>query len=132
MTTLSYTETQPVALPPAVPTDYIFGVSDPDDACFREGVHAVVTLKVAMTRDMLAVALNLNSGASEEDPDTWDVPYIRESVELALHCDGPFTIQQDGGLLLDAMGDESVRAYIQATYRAIDRAYPHLAPKGNH
>lgn len=120
---------RPVHLPPATPTDYIFGVSDPDDIPLGEEVRAVVTLKVAMTRDMLAAALDLACGANEEDPDSWDVPYIRQSVELSLAMESPFTIQRDGEGFADLLDDESIREHIQAEYRAIDRAYPHMAPK---
>ncbi|MEV5131657.1 hypothetical protein AB0K87_14415 [Streptomyces sp. NPDC053705] len=131
MSILTLSDGRPVHLPPAVPTDYVFGCSDPDDLPLGEEVRAVVTLKVAMTRDMLATALNLACGASEEDPDSWDVAYIRQSVELCLAMEGPFTIQRDAEMHAELLDDPSVRDYIQANYRAVDRAYPHFAPKGN-
>ncbi|WP_413753057.1 hypothetical protein NRF20_20750 [Streptomyces sp. R-74717] len=120
-----------VHLPPATPTDYVFGVSDPDDILPGEDVRAVVTLKVAMTRDMLAIALDLACGASGENPDTWDVAYIRQSVELSLSMESPFTIQHDAETHAELLDDPSIGDYIRAEYRAIDRAYPYMAPKGN-
>jgi hypothetical protein len=104
---------------PTPPTD-IFGATD-----LGEDVHAVVTVRVAMTRDMLATALDLAAGNCEEHPDTWSVEYIRESVELQLTFENFTALDcQSRGYAEWGDIDESVKPYIQAVYRAIDRAYP--------
>ncbi|MGC4964626.1 hypothetical protein ACLQ2H_01235 [Streptomyces globisporus] len=132
MTILSHTETQPVALPPAVPTDYVFGLSDSDDILGGEDVHAVVTLKVAMTRDMLAAAFDLAMrGAYDESIDELPVAEIRHRVELSLHMESPWDLMRDGRNFSDLLYDESIVDLVRAEYRAIDRAYPHLALKEN-
>ncbi|KOG76950.1 MULTISPECIES: hypothetical protein [Streptomycetaceae] len=132
MTILSHSETRPVALPPAVPTDYVFGASDTNDVLGGEDVHAVVTLKVAMTRDMLAAAFDLAMrGAYDENIDELPVQEIRHRVELSLHMESPWDLLRDGANFSDLLYDESVAEQIRAEYRAIDRAYPHMAPKEN-
>ncbi|MFE3580547.1 hypothetical protein [Streptomyces vinaceus] len=104
---------------PTPPTD-VFGATDPG-----EDVRAVVTVQVAMTRDMLATALDLAAGNCEEHPDTWSVQYIRESVELQLTYENFIQLERSArGYEEWADIDESVKPYIQAVYRAIDRAYP--------
>ncbi|MFH9137458.1 hypothetical protein [Streptomyces sp. NPDC017524] len=132
MTILSHTETQPVVLPPAVPTDYVFGASDTNDVLGGEDVHAVVTLKVAMTRDMLAAAFDLAMrGAYDESIEEMPVEEIRHRVELSLHMESPWDLLRDGANFSDLLYDESIVDLVRAEYRAIDRAYPHMAPKGN-
>ncbi len=109
---------------PIPPTD-IFGATDPG-----ETVYAVVTVRVAMTRDMLATALDLAAGNCEKHPDTWSVEYIRESVELQLTYEN-FVELERSAQSYSEWGDidESIKPYIQAIYRAVDRAYPQ-APAG--
>ncbi|WP_405187828.1 hypothetical protein [Streptomyces anulatus] len=130
MTILSHTETQPVVLPAAVPTDYVFGASDTNDVLGGEDVHAVVTLKVAMTRDMLAAAFDLAMrGAYDESIEEMPVEEIRHRVELSLHMESPWDLLRDGANFSDLLYDESIVDLVRAEYRAIDRAYPHMAPK---
>ncbi|MEV7653216.1 hypothetical protein AB0O39_03480 [Streptomyces anulatus] len=133
MTTLSYTETRPVVLPSAVPTDYVFGASDTNDLVDSDEVHAVVTLKVAMTRDMLAAAFDLAMrGAYDENIDELPVEEIRHRVELSLHMESPWELLRDGRTFDELLEDESIVDLVRAEYRAIDRAYPHMTPKENH
>ncbi|MET9494305.1 hypothetical protein [Streptomyces sp. NPDC006552] len=111
-------------MPPAVPSTLVFGLEDPPDE-----VQAVVTLRVAMTRDMLGAALNLPSHtAYDEDPDTWSVERIREYVELSVALEGPWRLLQDARGFDDLLDEPSVCDRIRAELRAIDRAYPG-APK---
>lgn len=109
-------------LPAPTPPATVHGALEAD--C---DVRALVTVQVAMTRDMLAMALDLAAGAAGESPGSWSVQYIRESVEMELVCHGAVELQRDAHLMVSALDDESVREQVQATYRAIDRAYPHLA-----
>jgi hypothetical protein len=115
------------AYPKPIPPTDVFGATDPS-----ENVHAVVTLQVAMTRDMLAAALDLAAGNCEEHPDTWTVEYIRESVELQLTYEN-FLHLERSAQKYEEWGDidESIKPFIQAVYRAVDRAYPLQAPKGS-
>lgn len=104
---------------PTPPTE-IFGCTDPD-----EDVRAVVTVRVAMTRDMLATALDLATGNCEEHPDSWSVEYIRESVELQLTYENFIELEQTSqGYGEWGEIDLSIKPYMQAVYRAVDRAYP--------
>ncbi|WP_405489081.1 hypothetical protein [Streptomyces sp. NBC_00096] len=104
---------------PTAPTE-IFGATDPG-----EDVRAVVTVQVAMTRDMLATALDLAAGNCEEHPDSWSVPYIRESVELQLTYENFVELERTAQSLAEWEEiDESIKPYMQSIYRAVDRAYP--------
>lgn len=131
MTTLMYTPAPTKHLPPAVPTDYVFGASDADNV-LPDDVRAVVTLKVAMTRDMLASAFDLAMrGAYDENIDAMPVAEIRHRVELSVHMEGPWTLMQDSADFSEMAYDPSVGGAVRAVYRAVDRAYPYLAPKEN-
>ncbi|GLW00909.1 hypothetical protein [Streptomyces lavendulae] len=90
-------------------------------------VRAVVVVQVALTRDMLAVALEDGCSGVEEHPDTWLVEFIRESVELYLGQAGYMRLLEGENLLVDFLWSEPAgpcRDRVQAVYRAIDRAYP--------
>lgn len=116
------------ALPTPTKPSSVFGLDDGYGK--RIDVRAVVTVQIAMTRDMLAAALNLSSvGAYDEHPDSWSVDRIREYVEVQLYVESPFQLQRDGEGFSELLYDPSVRDRIRAEYRAIDRAYPHFAPK---
>ncbi|MFB7555323.1 hypothetical protein [Streptomyces brevispora] len=132
MTIISRTEAPPkAALPAAVPTSYVFGASDADDV-LTDDVRAVVTLKVAMSRDMLASALDLAMrGAYDENLDTMPAEEVRHRVELSLHMESPWTLMRDAELFPDMLDDPTVGHLVRAEYRAVDRAYPYLAPKEN-
>ncbi|MFJ7207489.1 hypothetical protein ACIQWR_28610 [Streptomyces sp. NPDC098789] len=104
---------------PTPPTD-IFGATDPG-----EDVHAVITLQVAMTRDMLAAALDLAAGNCEESPDSWSVEFIRESIELQMTYENFLHLERSAqGYAEWGDIDDSIKPFIQAAYRAVDRAYP--------
>lgn len=106
--------------PAPIPSTTVFGCTDPG-----EDVRAVVTVQVAMTRDMLATALDLAAGNCEEHPDSWSVEYIRESVELQLTYENFIELERTARGIAEWEGiDESIKPYMQAVYRAVDRAYP--------
>lgn len=107
------------ALPEPTPATDVFGATDPSD----DPVHAVVTVQLAMTRDALAAALDMATANAEENPDTWTVPYIRESVELMLANESWMRAHRDGMQYPRLVDDASVGRYIRAIYRAVDRAY---------
>lgn len=112
-------DSRPTYPNPTPPTE-IFGATDPG-----EDVRAVVTVQVAMTRDMLATALDLANGNCEEHPDSWSVEYIRESVELQLTYENFIELERSAqGLAEWECIDTSIKPYMQAVYRAVDRAYP--------
>jgi hypothetical protein len=109
-------------LPAPTPATDVFGATDPSD----DPALAVVTVQLAMTRDALAAALDMATANAEENPDTWTVPYIRESVELMLANESWMRAHRDGRKYPELATDPSVGDYIRAIYRAVDRAY---APK---
>ncbi|ALO10002.1 hypothetical protein AQF52_4408 [Streptomyces venezuelae] len=124
MTLYTIDENRTVDLPPATKPMLLWGASETADA-----PRAVVTLQVAMTRDMLAVALDLAAGNDHSNPDTWSVQRIREDVEFSLASEPIPSLQRDAETFADLLDDPSIRERIQAEYRAIDRAYPLYAPK---
>ncbi|MEE1818482.1 hypothetical protein PUR59_26115 [Streptomyces sp. SP18ES09] len=124
MTVYTIDEDWTVDLPPATTPALLWGAVEAD-----EEPRAVVTLQVAMTRDMLAVALDLAAGNDRSNPDTWTVQRIREDVEFSLASNPIPSLQRDAETFADLLDDPSVRDRIQAEYRAIDRAYPLYAPK---
>lgn len=114
-------------LPPATPSTLVFGPENDEGRIPADEVQAVVTLRVAMTRNMLGAALNLASCASyDEDPDTWSVERIREYVELEVNMQGPWRLLQDAPGYDEMIHDPSVGDRIRAELRAIDRAYPEV------
>ncbi|MFJ7242383.1 hypothetical protein ACIQWB_35390 [Streptomyces olivaceus] len=92
----------------------------------EEERHAVLTLRIAVDRDMLAALLDI-SCYDYPDPDSWSVEFIRESVELRLSLDGAYEAWRDSRRFSELLDDPSVRDRIQAEYRAVDRAYPKTA-----
>ncbi|MFJ8822398.1 hypothetical protein ACIREE_11510 [Streptomyces sp. NPDC102467] len=109
-------------LPAPAPSQRV-AMEDGDD------VRAVVTARVALSRDHLAAAADLSAQDSGyPNPDTWSVDYTRFLVEVSLaHCT-MLDLSQDAEALqklLDEEGpDTSVLRVVQAVYRAVDRAYP--------
>jgi hypothetical protein len=85
--------------------------------------QAVLTLRVAVDRDMLTALLNM-ACYDYPDPDSWSVEFIRESVETHLGVDGAYTAWRDSRRFSELLDDPSVCERIRAEYRAIDRAYP--------
>lgn len=118
------------SFPPAAPPIGVHGATD----FHHDGnIRAVVTVQIAVTRDMLAVTLADFAGRNwDQDPDDWSVGYIREAVAMNLVHDSVVEIEQDAHDFPDWDGmDDETRRRVQAVYRAVDRAYPHQAPKGD-
>jgi hypothetical protein len=111
-------------LPPAVPPAHPWGPVEPVD-----GARAVVTLQVAMTRDMLALALDGALHGDYVDLDTWTVQQIHEYVEMTLALDGPWHLEKNAPSYPDLLDNPELRPNVQAIYRAVDRAYPLYATK---
>ncbi|MEU6312362.1 hypothetical protein [Streptomyces sp. NPDC047014] len=109
-------------MPEPMPAAEVSGATDPG-----YDIRAVLTLPVAVTRDMLAVALDDACSGYEEHPDSWSVEFIRESVELQFAMSGFLRLQESENLLVEFLEYEPpgpCRDRVQAEYRAIDRAYP--------
>lgn len=85
--------------------------------------RAVLALRIAVDRDMLATLLDL-ACYSYPDPDAWSYEFIRESIEMYLGMDGAYTVWRDSRRFPEMLDDPSVGDRIRATYRAVDRAYP--------
>jgi hypothetical protein len=109
----------PAPTPPSDP----MGATEPGN-----DVHALITVRVALTRDMLAVALEDAAALNyDEHPDSWSISYIRESVELYVAQTGYLRLLESENLLSDFLETEppgEARDRAQAVYRAVDRAYP--------
>lgn len=89
-----------------------------------------------MTRDMLCAALDLSSEPHVRnhlwvDPDTFSVDYIRGAIADAVIVFGlPYIVDSVEAQRANAVAEEQwVRGLVAAEYRAIDRAFPALAPK---
>ncbi|GAA2796467.1 hypothetical protein [Streptomyces showdoensis] len=125
MTLYTTDDTRSVDLPPALPPLTLHGAVDPTDE-----PRAVVTLQFAMTRDMLAVCVDLAAGGPDDDhPDTWTVEFTRGAVDCIVATHSVTLLQEYARDFSDLLDDPSIREQIQAEYRAIDRAYPLYAPK---
>lgn len=98
--------------------------------------QAAVSGTVLMTRDMLAAALDLSSEPHvrdhlNEDPDTFSVEYIRGSIWDAIHAFGfPYIVDCVNAQRENAIAEDAwVRDLVAAEYRAVDRAFPEVAPQ---
>ncbi|MFD8640777.1 hypothetical protein ACFV14_10755 [Streptomyces zaomyceticus] len=111
-------------LPPAIPPSHPWGPAEDG-----EDIRAVVTVQVAMTRDMLAYALDHAVTNAYEALDAWTADHIREGVEMTLSMQDAWRIERDARSYPDLLDDPTARPNVQAIYRAIDRAYPLYAPK---
>ncbi|MEU2076861.1 hypothetical protein [Streptomyces sp. NPDC013489] len=125
MTLYTLDENHTVDLPPAVPPSHPWGAFGPGE----EEPRAVVTLQVAMTRDMLALALDRAVTNSYDALDAWTAGYIREGVEMGLCEFDLYRLERESLCYPDLLDDPAARPNVQAVYRAIDRAYPLYAPK---
>lgn len=117
-------------LPAAIPPSTVQHLED----AWAEGHRAVVTLRVALSRDHLAAALDLSTEGNEvreRDMDNWSVQFIREQTEMNVHLASAMELDEGAEAmreLLDPNGpDTSSLPLTEAVYRAIDRAYPEVA-----
>jgi len=113
----------PAALPPAATTTMVDAYDEP---------HVTLTLRVTVTRDQLAGALDFattTARGEEGHPDTWTVEQIRNWTEGSIALMDCLELQQSGEAMATLAagpvdGDGSLMELVQALYRAIDRAYP--------
>lgn len=96
--------------------------------------HTVVALRVVVSRDHLAAALEdaaTGHFGALTDPDGWTVDQIRYFVEHRLLVMSALELQRGAEAMADMAGpdagDVSVQWYIRGVYRAVDRAYPKTA-----
>ena len=113
-------EESTLQLPRLMPSATVTNHTGPGE----DAPHAALTLRVLVSRDALAYALDCQVGGEETHPDTWPVEFIRESVERELALNGAFHLTNDSHLIVAALDDPEVADRVRAEYRAIDRAYP--------
>lgn len=85
---------------------------------------AVLTLRTAVDRDMLALAADKSTLGDDADPDEWTIEFTREAAEYELAMTGAYEIWRDSHLIASMIDDPQVGPRVRAIYRAIDRAYP--------
>lgn len=86
---------------------------------------AVVTMRMAVDRDMLALAVSKSTGGADEtDPDGWTVEFVREVAEYELAMSGAYELWGDSHMMVAALDDPELAPRVRAIYRAVDRAYP--------
>ena len=84
-----------------------------------------ISVPVPVDRDMLAYALADTNDGSWGPLDDWSVEFIREYVGVTLAVRGSLNVAEDARR---SWLWPTERDYVESAYRAIDRAYPELAP----
>ncbi|MDX3229391.1 hypothetical protein [Streptomyces sp. ME19-01-6] len=88
-----------------------------------------ITVPMPVNRDMLAYALTDTDDGSWGPLDDWSAEFTREYVGVTLAGRGMLTLDRDSHRVWrDTDRDPSLRAYVESAYRAIDHAWPELAP----
>lgn len=96
--------------------------------------HAVIGLRVVVTRDLLAAAVDMGTNkyyrSGERHPDSLTVAEVRYFAEAYILSESALDLQQ-GAEAMAAMAepdfyDRNTHALVLAAYRAVDRAYPKL------
>jgi hypothetical protein len=108
-------------LPVPVPAYTVQGVDDP-----MQALAAVVTVRFALTRDMLAAAADQGLFHSDMHPDDWSVEYTRAVVEQGLALHGVSYYRGEEYAKLTGSCERHIARNVRAVYRAIDRAYPEV------
>lgn len=88
--------------------------------------RAVLTMRAAIDRDMLALAVDRGTRGDESDPDGWGVEFVREVAEYEAAMSGTYSLWCESYLIEAAAEDPEVGPRVRAIYRAVDRAYPYL------
>lgn len=111
---------------PQAQTTPHYSVVDP-----YEQPHAVVEVRIEVTRDPLAAALEMGATGYYgrlSQPDDWPVEEIRAFVQMNLVTMSSLELQQGAESMAFMAGpatdDLSTQWYIQGVYRAVDRAFP--------
>lgn len=93
--------------------------------------HCIIGLRVVVTRDQLAAALEdaaTNYFGELTDPDGWTVEQIRYFAEHRMLCMSALELQQGAEAMAHMAGpdagDLSLQWYVHGVYRAVDRAFP--------
>lgn len=99
-----------------------------------ERPHAVVEVRIEVTRDQLAAALE--SGATgyyggAVNADALPVEEVRAFVQMNLATMSSLELQRDAEMLAEMAAegfyDAAARDYVRAIYRAVDRTFPGTA-----
>ncbi|MGW3408090.1 hypothetical protein [Streptomyces sp. NPDC000888] len=93
--------------------------------------HAIVGLRVVVSRDHLAAAVEMgghNTIGTERHPDEWTVAEIRYFAEFQIIEMSGLELQQGAEAMAQMAEpdfyDRPTHALVLAVYRAVDRAYP--------
>jgi hypothetical protein len=99
--------------------------------------HAVLDIRVRVSRDVLAAAVDdAGTGyyAGEKHPDEWTDAEVRAFAAMAISNSHLLSLQQDAVLMAQMAGpgfyDRDTHAYVLAVYRAVDRAFPKAPQAG--
>jgi hypothetical protein len=96
--------------------------------------HAVLGIRVVVSRDHLAAAVELaghNMYGDKRHPDEWTVDEIRYFAEFNVIHMNALELQQGAEAMAQMAEpdfyDRATHTLVLAVYRAVDRAYPKLA-----
>lgn len=110
---------------PAVPADGVQDMVEPYDVR-----HAVVTVRMAVSRDQLAAAVEdaATKGYGIKDPDALSVEEVRSLAAHSLAWMSALELEQGARAMAHMAGpdagDVSLQWYVRGVYRAVDRAFP--------
>jgi hypothetical protein len=110
---------------PAVPVGDVQDMVEPHDE-----QHTVVTVRLAVSRDQLAAAVEdaATKAYGIQDPDALSVDEVRSLAAFSLAWMSALALEQGARAMAHMAGqdadDVSLQWYIHAVYRAVDRAFP--------
>ena len=116
---------------PAVPLDDVQDMAERNDER-----HTVVTVRLAVSRDQLAAAVEdaATKAYGIQDPDTLAVEEIRSLAAFSLAWMSALELEQGARGMAEMAApdyyDTSMQWYIHAVYRAVDRAFPRTGTEG--
>lgn len=87
-----------------------------------------VPLRVELTRDMAASAVDQVSAMRNESPAIWSPALVRESVEMYVGIVGTLRLEEEAPYFA-TVGDGSAEDYRAVVYDAVDRSYPELCTR---
>lgn len=98
----------------------------------KPAVSEVLTLTVSVpmtfTRNMVAVAVDQAVTDRQVHPDELTPECIREALVIQLRVRGELDVEEDGSFLAKPADYPSDQLFMDAIFRAADRAFPELAP----
>lgn len=113
---------------PVLPADGVQDMVEPYDER-----HTVVTVRLAVSRDQLAAAVEdaATKAYGIQDPDALSVEEVRSLAAFSLAWMSALELEQGARSMALLAGpdadDLSVQWYIHGIYRAVDRAFPKTA-----